>query len=120
MDAQKEIEKIAKIIQKGEMDRQAGELDCKEFSTDTIVDVGLQRLAGAKALVNAGYGDVKQAVNEFAEKLKNLYQLQRISLNAALEKIVVQQIKDTYVAAISILDENIKEIDQLVKEVCGE
>lgn len=66
------------------------------------------------------YENVKQAVRAFAERLKNLYRLQRISLNAALEKIVVTQIKDTYIAAISILDENIKEIDQLVKEVCGE
>lgn len=51
----------------------------------------------ATALVNAGYGDVKQAVREFAEILKE---------------------NCTFDGHRVALDKN--RIDELVKEVCGE
>ena len=51
----KEIEEMAKIILQGELDRNRGYLDCSEFPTNLVIQVGMQRLAGAKALVNAGY-----------------------------------------------------------------
>ncbi len=55
----------------------------------------------ATALVNAGYGDVKQAVREFAEKVK-----EKIDEMVENWTFVVFNVQDA--------------IDELVKEVCGE
>lgn len=55
----------------------------------------------AEALVNAGYGDVKQAVRDFAEKVK--------------EKID-EMVENWTFAVFNVQDA----IDELVKEVCGE
>ena len=55
----------------------------------------------ATALINAGYGDVKQAVREFAEKVKEL----------------VSDIKTIDWSNNRLLYDG---IDQLVKETCGE
>ena len=65
---EKQIEEMAKIIHKGELDRNKGGLDCTEFPTNTVIQVGLQRLAGAKALYNAGYRKTSEVAREiFAE-----------------------------------------------------
>ena len=53
----------------------------------------------ATALINAGYGDVKQAVREFAEKVKY--------------ESAMTFVKQEHIAVCEILDE-------LVKEVCEE
>ena len=45
---EKQIEEMAKIILKGEIDRNRGTLDISEFPIDLIVKVGMQRVAGAK------------------------------------------------------------------------
>ena len=55
MDKEIEIEEMAKIIQQGELDRNRGDLDCSEFPTSLVIQVGMQRLAGAKAIYNADY-----------------------------------------------------------------
>lgn len=69
MNMQEQIEKMAKILQDGELDYQRGKFDRKEFSSDVVVNIGLQRLAGSKALIKAGY------INgtDFVEWLKNKY-----------------------------------------------
>lgn len=54
------IEEMAKVIQDGELDRNRGDLDCSEFPTDIVIKVGLQRLAGAKALYNAWYRKIPE------------------------------------------------------------
>ena len=43
MSRDKQIEEMAKIIQQGEIDRNRGDLDCTEFTTDVVIKVGLQR-----------------------------------------------------------------------------
>ena len=70
MDQQQEIEKMAEIMQQGEIDREAGKIDCSEFALRAVVKNGMQRLAGATALINAGYGDVRAAVEDVAERIK--------------------------------------------------
>ena len=70
MSKQQEIEKIAEIMQQGEIDREAGKIDCSEFLLRAVVKNGMQRLAGATALINAGYGNVRAAVEDVAERIK--------------------------------------------------
>lgn len=56
----------------------------------------------AQKLLNAGYGDVKQAVREFAEKIKE-----------NLEEIFDLAVRKNWGSAYEYINE-------LVKEVCGE
>ena len=73
MSKEKQIEEMARIIQNGEIARNRGDLDCTEFPTDIVIKVGLQRLAGAKALYNAGYR--KQSEGEWIEASNKPYAL---------------------------------------------
>ena len=70
MSKQQEIEKMAEIMQQGEIDREAGKIDCSEFALCAVVKNGMQRLAGATALINAGYGNVRAVVEDVAERIK--------------------------------------------------
>jgi len=79
-----EIKKIAKILD---------EAECVEDALFVDFD-GM-----AKALVNAGYGDTKQAVREFAEKLKTVFEM---NYWGSTHKVVF------------------KEINKLLAEVIGE
>ncbi len=74
MDKQKEIEKMTTAL------NSLYKSDTHKFAT---------------ALVNAGYGDVRQAVREFAEKLKSLAHRQHYYITG-------------------------KDIDKLLSEVCGD
>lgn len=85
-----EIKKIAKILD---------EAECVEDALFVDFD-GM-----AKALVNAGYGDVKQAVREFAEKVIRLVK----GLNVMIEGD----------EAHNALDEVLDKINELA-EVTGE
>ena len=78
MNKEKQIE-MAKVIQKGELDRNKGVLDCTEFTTDIVVKVGLQRLAGAKALYNAGYRKASDVAREIFEEIDDLLTRYRIA-----------------------------------------
>lgn len=60
MDKEKEIAKLAEIINEVAF-IQAHEIDGDEHLCEIV----------AKAIINAGYGDTKQAVRDFAEKLKD-------------------------------------------------
>lgn len=71
MDREQQIAEMAKIIHKGELDRNKGVLDCTEFATDLVIRLGLQRLAGAKALFNAGYRKQSEVAREIFEKIEN-------------------------------------------------
>ena len=69
-DRVKAIEETAQLMQKGEIDREKGYIDCSEFKYEVVTKLGIQRLAGAKALYNAGYRKVDDVVDEFVERLK--------------------------------------------------
>lgn len=60
-----EIIEMAKILQAGELSRNAGTLDCSEFTTDIIIRLGLQRLAGCKALYREGYHKQRKGIWNF-------------------------------------------------------
>lgn len=64
MDAEitKEVEKMALIMLQGEFGADEGKLDTHGFSSEQIRRYGLQRLVDATALINAGYGDIKEAI----------------------------------------------------------
>lgn len=89
-EKQKQIEEMDKIIYQNacEVIRVCGTCNYGEKKSG-FTDCVSPKIA--EALYNAGYGDTKQAVREFAEKVKNL--------------------PDWF-------DES--DIDQLVKETCGE
>ena len=70
----KQIEEMAKLIQNGEISRNRGDLDCTEFPTDIVIKVGLQRLAGAKALYNAGYRKASDVAREILALVWDAYQ----------------------------------------------
>ena len=52
---EKQIEEMARIIFKGEIDHAVGDLDCSECPCDMRKKFGIRTYAGAKALYNAGY-----------------------------------------------------------------
>ena len=67
------VEEMAQIIHKGELDRNRGDLDCTEFPTNLVIKVGLQRLAGAKALYNAGYRKQSDTAREIFEEIEEVF-----------------------------------------------
>ena len=71
-----EIEAMAKVIHDGELARNRGDLDCTEFPTDVVIKVGLQRLAGAKALYNEGY----RKVSEILKGIEDLFKRYRVDV----------------------------------------
>lgn len=85
-----DIEKMAKII--SDRSNLLSSYDIRETSPALIY---------ATALVNAGYGDVKQALEDYATKLHN--------------NIVVYLKRD-----FDTREEVCKIIDETLKEVCGE
>lgn len=89
MDKQQEIEKMAEIMQQGEIDREEGKIDCSEFALCAVVKNGMQRLAGATALINAGYGNVRAAVEDVAERIKMAfyYEFDELIPSAMADKI---------------------------------
>lgn len=79
MNRDKQIEEMAKVIHKGELDRNKGVLDCTEFTTDLVIKVGLQRLAGAKALYNVDYRKASEVAREIFEEIES-----KLILNKAI------------------------------------
>lgn len=58
------VMQMARIMQKGETDREKGELDCTQYKWKDIMSVGMQRIAGAKALAENGYAKKVDVVAE--------------------------------------------------------
>ena len=115
MDKQKEIEKIVKAIQsaaKVSAEYFRNELNKAMASGEKHLNRCDGRLKSiyefeAEALINAGYGDVKQAVREFAEEFeKELYE-------------IMTPVDDT--DELDLDSDKVKDLlKKLVKEVCGE
>lgn len=63
MDKEKEIEEMVKVLEKANEPIEYDDNECCMFAYPTQKDI-------AEELYNAGYGNVKQAVKEFAEELK--------------------------------------------------
>lgn len=65
----------------------------------------------AKLLYAAGYGNVKQAVKEFAERVKAKFYANSVSRTKGYKEEIVCDLT---------VDEFNGEIDELVQEVCGD
>lgn len=93
MDKEKQVEKMAKIIDEmyNVYDTTAGDI--------------------AEGLHDAGYGNVKEAVKEFAERVKGIFSGNAEERQKGYAKEIVCSLT---------IDEFNEEIDELIKEVCGE
>lgn len=90
-DRQKQIEEIAKLMLQGEIDREKGNIDCAEFDYITQFKAGLQRLAGAKSLYEAGYRKQSDTAREILKRITNY----SLDYNYDL-KLEVQKIAEDY------------------------
>lgn len=127
MDNQKEIDEITKLIF-DYVDRLVGDsniLSIQVVSREGQNKLGLEDdetyIYGiAEELVSVGIGDIKQAVREFAERLKS-----KLQTDIADFKEFRKCTDDTIILAqcnraIDTVENTIGLIDELVKEVCGE
>lgn len=71
----------------------------------------------AERWVNAGYGNIKQAVNEFAEKLKESFKNLSQEIKQAKSKDVVETSSKTGMIAALLRSEEL--VDNLVTELYG-
>lgn len=94
-----EIEKMAKAL----YGHYCGEDKCGECKQPRCADY-----IRADRLVNAGYGDVKQAVRDFAEKVKKRLAQKGVNLYNGKSQVIQIDMQTSMI------------IDELVKEVCGE
>lgn len=110
MNKEKQIEEMAKLIDGSECPSEK----CPKMDKEQVKAFGACNIHRAQILYNAGYGNVKQAVKEFAEKLKE-------KVEKAEEEIVPKgcdhYFKNGAMCCQSII---FLILDDLVKEVCGE
>ena len=125
MDKQKEIENMVKALES------AGQASAEYFRNEIKKAMAsgekhLNRCDGkqksiyefeAEALVNAGYGDVKQAVSEFAERIEMLCKEHEDRYSHLCKS--KKECNDETCRYQGVLRLH-NEIKELVKEVCGE
>lgn len=68
-DREKQIMTIAEIMFNGELAREQGKIDCSMFNWKDCLNLGIQRLAGATALYNAGYRKADEVRKETAKEM---------------------------------------------------
>ena len=110
MEKEKQIEELAELIDELNRDVIIG---YKPMKNGMIADIVKGRTAEekAEALMEAGYGNVKEALKEFAERVKGIF-----SGNAEeRQKGYAKEIG----CSLTVGEFN-EEIDELIKEVCGD
>lgn len=110
MEKEKQIEEMAKLIDELDEDVITGH---EALKNGMIADIVKGRTAEekAEALMEAGYGNVKEAVKELAERIKGIF-----SGNAEeRQKGYAKEIG----CSLTVGEFN-EEIDELIKEVCGD
>lgn len=86
MDKEKEIEEIAKVI-------------CPNIWTCEVCTIKHGRCTNkllSERIINAGYGNIKQAVKEFAEKLKSLFCTECDYGGGDIKQTINELIKELY------------------------
>lgn len=110
MNKEEQIEEMAKLIDGSECPSEK----CPKMDKEQVKAFGACNIHRAQILYNAGYGNVKEAVKEFAEKLKE-------KVEKAEEEIVPKgcdhYFKNGAMCCQSII---FLILDDLVKEVCGD
>ena len=107
MNKEKQIEEMAKFIDGSECPSEK----CPKMDKEQVKAFGACNIHRAQILYNAGYGNVKQAVKEFAERVKAKFYANSVSRMKGYKEEIVCDLT---------VDEFNGEIDELVKEVCGE
>lgn len=110
MEKEKQIEDLAELIDELNRDVIIG---YKPMKNGMIADIVKGRTAEekAEALMEAGYGNVKEALKEFAERVKGIFSGNAEERQKGYEKEIV---------CFLTIDEFNEEIDELIKEVCGD
>lgn len=107
MTEQEQIEEMAKLIDGSECPSEK----CPKMDKEQVKAFGACNIHRAQILYNAGYGNVKQAVKEFAERVKAKFYANSVSRTKGYKEEIVCDLT---------VDEFNGEIDELVQEVCGD
>ena len=99
MDNQKEIEEMAKIIATAKNCKALALSECINRDCKIKKEYGCRSYFQAETLYNAGYGNVKEALKKFAERIKMAFYYE-------FDELIPSIMSD--------------KIDELIKEVCGE
>lgn len=110
MNKEEQIEEMAELIDELNRDVIIGHKPLKNGMIADIVK-GRSPEEKAEAFYYAGYGDTKQAVKEFAARVKAKFYANSVSRTKGY--------KEERVCDLTV-DEFNGEIDELVKEVCGD
>lgn len=115
MDSEnKEVLKMAKIMRDGEEARERGEIDCSMFTWKHCLDVGIQRLAGAKALKNAGYVKIDAVIKAISEVVK---EKQLELMNTKHEKVYEMASNAGMIAALLWMQDELNTVLEAVNGV---
>lgn len=107
MDKEKQIEEMAKLINGSKCPIEV----CPKIDKEQEKVFGACNIHRAQILYDAGYGNVKEAVKDFAERVKGIF-----SGNAEeRQKGYAKEI-----GCFLTVGEFNEEIDELIKEVCGD
>lgn len=107
MTEQEQIQEMAKLIDGSECPSEK----CPKMDKEQVKAFGACNIHRAQILYNAGYGNVKQAVKEFAERVKAKFYANSVSRTKGYKEEIVCDLT---------VDEFNGEIDELVQEVCGD
>lgn len=105
MEKEKKIEELAEAIYKSGVAIEGTDIAFGLYDTDTH----FHRMAAK--LYDAGYGNVKEAVKEFAERVKGIFSGNAEERQKGYAKEIVCSLT---------IDEFNEEIDELIEEVRGE
>ena len=107
MEKEKKIEEMAKFINGSKCPTEK----CPKMDKEQEKAFGPCNIHRAQILYDAGYGNVKEAVKEFAERVKGIFSGNAEERQKGYAKEIVCSLT---------IDEFNEEIDELIKEVRGE
>ena len=107
MEKEKQIEEMAKFINGSKCPTEK----CPNMDKEQEKAFGPCNIHRAQILYDAGYGNVKEAVKEFAERVKGIFSGNAEERQKGYAKEIVCSLT---------IDEFNEEIDELIKEVRGE
>ena len=107
MEKEKQIEEMAKFINGSKCPTEK----CPKMDKEQEKAFGPCNIHRAQILYDAGYGNVKEAVKEFAERVKGIFSGNAEERQKGYAKEIVCPLT---------IDEFNEEIDELIEEVRGE
>lgn len=107
MEKEKQIEEMARALCGNSYNAEKGY--CNKF--DTECDFQCSAYLKSKRVYALGYGNVKEAVKDFAERVKGIFSGNAEERQKGYAKEIVCSLT---------IDEFNEEIDELIEEVCGD